>query len=451
MPAEHDERARLLDERIAAWAAAPGPRVLAVSLGVRHAITGPDGQRLVDPHLDAVLARCRAEGLRAGVVLLGQDHLADDDWRAMASDPDAFPASLLRTRWRGAGRALPKAVVDLPEPARAPLLVDGIDFGGNMLDQVREFAARGLVTNARLTSPVTAMLDELRPDALLLTHEGHREPWILAARRASIPTFAIQHGILYPTHPGYAHPRNAARMMADCTFVYGDYERDVLLRYGAYLQDEVEVSGSPRLDLDRAVAPAGREDDRAAMRRELGIADGDRLLVVSTTNGRVTRRFDFADVLARILGGPLPGVHVVFKQHPGERDEGPYRATLQGLAAAGGYAAPAMTVVREIDLYRLLRAADAHLGFNSTVLTEAVMTGAPNLIAAGQRYGDVLGYVEAGVAVPVRTVGELLDALDDPRPPDPDARQAFLASHFRDGDASSRIVARMRAGFREPR
>ena len=133
-------------------------------------------------------------------------------------------------------------------------------------------------------------------------------------------------------------------------------------------------------------------------------------------------------------------MHIVFKQHPGERDEGPYRDLLLGLAKASGYPAPPISVVKDIDLYRLLRAADAHLGLLSTVLTEAVVTGTPNLIAMTDGHTDLLGYVQAGVARPVRTAAELLQALDASDAPDPAARQAFLDRHFLAGDASARIV-----------
>ena len=66
-----------------------------------------------------------------------------------------------------------------------------------------------------------------------------------------------------------------------------------------------------------------------------------------------------------------------------------------------------MTVTRDVDLYRLLRAADAHLGLRSTVLTDAVVVGAPNLIALVQAHADLLGYVDAGVARPVHDAAEL--------------------------------------------
>jgi hypothetical protein len=147
-----------------------------------------------------------------------------------------------------------------------------------------------------------------------------------------------------------------------------------------------------------------------------------------------------------MLGGPLPGIHVVFKKHPGELDDGPYQALLSGLARAGGYDAPPVTIVREVDLYRLLRAADAHLGLRSTVLTDAVVVGVPNLIATVQAHADILGYVEAGVARPVRNRGELLDALANPQPADAAARAAFLEHHFLPGEASEGIARVVREG-----
>jgi hypothetical protein len=131
----------------------------------------------------------------------------------------------------------------------------------------------------------------------------------------------------------------------------------------------------------------------------------------------------------------------VFKQHPGEQDEGPYRRLLTGLAEAGGYAAPAITVVKDIDLYRLLRAADGHLGLNSTVLTDAVVAGTCNLIAIVEGNRDLLGYVDAGVAIPVRNVEDVRAALTGPPPGDDPARRAFLDDHFLAGDAGARIAA----------
>ena len=172
------------------------------------------------------------------------------------------------------------------------------------------------------------------------------------------------------------------------------------------------------------------------------------MLVVSTVNLPFVRRFHVVQMLEQMLGGPLPGIHVVFKKHPGELDDGPYEELLEGLARAGGYTPPPMTVVREVDLYGLLRAADAHLGLRSTVLTDAVVVNVPNLVATVQAHADMLGYVDAGVARPVGNRTELLEALADPRPADPAARTAFLERHFLPGDASERIARAVRDGMR---
>jgi hypothetical protein len=109
-----------------------------------------------------------------------------------------------------------------------------------------------------------------------------------------------------------------------------------------------------------------------------------------------------------------------------------------------------MSIVRDIDLYRLLRAADAHLGLHSTVLTDAVMAGTDNLIARVEASGDLLGYVAAGVARPVTRVADVRAALDHPQSAHPAARRTFIEDHFRPGEASARIVAAIESEVREP-
>jgi hypothetical protein len=101
-----------------------------------------------------------------------------------------------------------------------------------------------------------------------------------------------------------------------------------------------------------------------------------------------------------------------------------------------------VTLVQSIDLYQLLAAADAHIGIYSTVLTEAVMTATPNLMFAALATADLLGYVAAGVAIPVRSGGDVLAALEAAvtAPVDDATRQAFLDLHFEPGSASQRIA-----------
>jgi hypothetical protein len=444
---ELERRATLLDRRVTRLASTRAGRVMVLShMGISQRIGVPGVDRPVDPNLGGVIDRLRATGEDPTVIGLGLDHRVDADWPAIEADDDLIPQTIVQSRWGAPDPPDPapeEMVRSLDATLAVALDVDGIDLGPALLAELRSFVRSGLPVTRRQIPRVGRLLDELRPGAILLTHEGIRTPWLVAAGRLGVPTFAVQHGVIYPTHPGYAHARHPGLVLPTRTFVFGDYERDVLLDHGGYRDDEVAVSGSPRVDLDSPTgeAPASTERERVAVRRELGVGDGDRMLVISTVNLPFIRRFHVVQMLARLFDGPLPGVHLVFKKHPGELDDGPYEILLAGLARAGGYAPHRLTVVREIDLYRLLRAADAHLGLRSTVLTDAVVVGVPNLIAAVQAHGDMLGYVQAGVARPVRDVDELRAALTDPQPQAEAARTAFLERHFRSGDASARIAA----------
>jgi len=452
--AESDRWAREIERRVRAVAASGPRKVLVLShMGLRQAVSGRPDALPVDPNLGVVVDRLRSMDRLAAIVGLGLDQRAAADRATLETDPLLLPASLLYTRWRDPGVEPEPALTGLaewPESDRGrPLEVEGIDLGRALSEAIRSAASSEIPGALRQSSRIQRAISELRPGAILMTHEGIRTTWLVAAQRAGIPTFAVQHGILYPRHPGYSGERQAGRVLPTRTFVYGPFERDTLVEYCGYLPEEVIVSGSPRLDLDRAAVGHGdaddpvREADREAVRRDLGVAQPDRMLVVSTTFLPIVRDFHLVSMLARVIGGPLPGVHVVFKQHPGERDEGPYRRLLVGLARAGGYDPPSVTVVRDIDLYRVLRAADAHLGLQSTVLTDAVVVGVPNLIAVGQAAPDLLGYAAAGVARPVRDVADVRAALASPVVADARTRRAFLERHFRPGDAGDRITAEL--------
>ncbi len=447
--AELDRRVDLLDRRIAGMAGRGTPRVVVPShLGIRQVVDSGSGSMLVDPNLGSIIDRLPERDLEPIIVGLGLDHRVDEDWSVIGSDPRLLPYSLLQTRWRGDEdpAADVAAVIDRLEVAKAiPLDGFGVDLAPLMVDELQAFASKGLDATIRQVDRIGRLISELRPRAILLSHEGIRVSWLVAAERREVPTFAVQHGVIYPTHPGYRHGRPATLVVPTRTFVYGDFERRVLRTFGSYGSDEVVVGGSPRLDLDAGsrqdVDQAASAASRSEIRRSLGVRDGDQMLVVSTTFDRFIRDSHFAHMLERTLGGPLPQIHVIFKQHPGERDQGPYVDLLRSMARAGGYPEPRTTVVRDVDLIRLLRAADAHLGFLSTVLTDTVVAGTPNLIAMVEAHGDLLGYIGARVATPVADVAAVVASLDRAVRPDPEARRAFLADHFAPGTASSRIIS----------
>ncbi|HEX2756187.1 MAG TPA: CDP-glycerol glycerophosphotransferase family protein, partial [Candidatus Limnocylindrales bacterium] len=328
----------------------------------------------------------------------------------------------------------------------SPIDAFGIDLGPLLASEVATVASRWLPGMTGSIDRIERFIKRIKPAAIVLADEYHRQDWMAAARAAGIPVAAVQHGMIYPHHNGYIHAaRPDSLRLPQRTFVFGRWERDLLREASVYRDDEVIVGGSPRLDL---VAPDPTA--RARIRAELGIADDERVVLVSGTWGGLYRRFHYPIALAALMDRPLPGVHIVVKLHPGEPDEGPYRRIIEGVAAARGFTPPRITIIQSIDLYRLLAASDVHLGIHSTVLTEAVVTRTPNLLADGLAGADLLGYVPAGVALSVRDGASLLAALDAAAAgvlTEADAA-AFTDAHFEPGSASERIAANLETWLR---
>jgi hypothetical protein len=441
--AERADRMGTIWARVDALARQPG-RLLVVLEHARQTVDGPDGPRLMNAYLGPIVERLRG-GRLDPVELDIRAHLIDDPTWA-------------RLTGAGSERLLPLDAVNgvpeetVPRPTldvdamvarigTAPAIVAGVDLGPDLRERVVDTARRVMPGRLASRDRIRWLLRRLRPAAVLLADEYHRQDWLSAAAAEGIRTVAMQHGLIYRWHNGYMHPtRPPGLRVPDRTYVFGRFERRLLTETSVYRPDEVHVGGSPRLDLLSPASP-----DREALRRSIGVEPHERLVVVSGTWGQIYRRFHYAIALADLVDRPLPGVHFVIKLHPGEKDEGPYRAIIERAAAARGLPAPRVTIVQAVDLYRLLEAADAHLGVHSTVLSEAVITGTPNLLAASLAGADLVGYVAAGVAVPVRDGGDLLAALDPsvtPRMTEA-ARRAFIEDHFEPGRATDRITGEL--------
>jgi hypothetical protein len=439
--------------RAAALAAEPERRLLVVHEHARQRVETPAGSRSINPYLDPIVERLAGSSLDPIRLDIRAQAGKEADWVRIGGEEDARlltvealvpppePGSVAPTTPAPAGpvaRVADPAILAWKDELPGRIEVAGLDLAPLLAATVAEQAALWVPGMTASIDRIERFLGWMRPRAVVLADEYHRQDWMVAASAYDIPVVAVQHGMIYPRHNGYIHQsRPPALHLADRTYVFGRWERDLLTTRSVYRPDEVVVGGSPRLDLVR-LDPSARD----AVRRELGVADGDRLVVVSGTWGSIYRRFHYPIALAALVDRPLPRVHVVVKLHPGEPDEGPYGRTIELAAAARGLEPPRVSTVKDIDLYRLLAAADAHLGIHSTVLTEAVVTRTPNLLADGLAAADLLGYVAAGVAIPVRDGGDLLAVLD--RAGDAMREEdaaAFVAAHFEPGVASERIAA----------
>jgi hypothetical protein len=439
-PPAAERRRRAMVRRLRAIEGDPRRRLLVVQAHARQRVDTPSGTRWINPYLGPVVDRLRGTRLEPFEVDI-RARLADaaawpqlDEGTLPVDVLDALGAEPRSDAGREAATRAGAAVRSLAEP----LVVRGVDLGPPLAAVVAARTEAILARRIDGVRRIAALLRRVHPAGILLADEYHRQDWLAAAGAAGVPVAAVQHGVIYRWHTGYVHASRPEQLrLPDRTYVYGTWERDLLTTVSAYRSDEVVVGGSPRLALVEAAAV-----DAAGLRRELGVAPGDRMVVLSGTWGPMYRRFHYPIALAHLFDRPLERVHLVVKLHPSEKDEGPYRRIVENLAAAGGFAPPPVTIVQAVDLYRLLAAADAHLGIHSTLLTEAVATGTPNLLAVGLASADLLGYVDAGVAVPVRDAADLLAVLERPRDEVTSEadRAAFLRAHFEPGDAARRVA-----------
>jgi hypothetical protein len=426
----------------ATLAAEPHGRLLVVYEHARQRVDTPDGPRSMNPYLDPVVDRLRGTHLEPFAVDIRARVRDDEAWERIGAGDDArvLPwdaviADAPDDEVLGDGTEIGQRVLEAGRGV--PLVAFGIDLAGVTSQEVATTAAEVMPLRARSIARIRRFLEALEPRAILLADEYHRQDWITAARGRGIPVVAVQHGLIHRYHNGYIHTeRPPGLQLPDRLYVFGRWERDLLLARSVFREDEVVVGGSPRLDLR-----TGTTTDPAAVRDQLGIGADTRLVVISGTWGPILRRFHYPIVLARLVDRPLPNVQLVVKLHPGERDEGPYRAVIEGAAAARGFQPPPISTVQWIDLYGLLAAADAHIGIHSTVLTEAVATRTPNLLADVLAEADMLDYVSAGVALPVRDGDDVLRALDTvDRDGLETSARSFSDAHFEPGSASERIA-----------
>jgi hypothetical protein len=431
---EFDEAA--LERRISDMAGRPGAVMAVVSSASFHTVEGvADGGR-IDPYVAPILDRLADRGLPVVVVVIGLEMRRSADRKRLAADPRLIPASHLASLVKVVDTSRPDdASTDLPD-LRSP--DDGFDLGPSLRSMI---VALDPWFERQATDMAAAeeLIERLKPRVVFTGWEAARTAWLGAARRNAVPSVVVQHGVVYPRSPDYERAKLPGLVRADLTCVFGAYERDLLVDRADYPPESVIVTGSPRIERSGARTPS-TVDERERVRAELGIDPVDRMLLLSAGRRFIGDTVYTVEMAGRLLDGPLPGVHIVVKLHPESRDDPVYESLFAGLAAAGGYRPTPVTVVRDVDLYRVLRSADAHLGLYSTVLTDAVLTDTPNMIAMGQAWEDIIGYVQAGVARPVYDVADVRRFMQAPVRADPEDRDRFLDAHYMAGDAAERIT-----------
>lgn len=293
-------------------------------------------------------------------------------------------------------------------------------------------------------------LDRVRPRLVVLTDEADSQGLSLvsACRIRSVPTIAVQHGVLHPFHFGYVHDPADHRAsppfpLPDLTLVYGAYFREVLEHCGHFPPGSVRVTGSPGSD---AMVRARALPRDPGFRERLGLSGRGPLVVLATQPLPDLRdRENILEATCRAMDR-MPGGVLVVKPHPAEWDLAAHRAALRR------HGLPEL-LLPEADLTDLFRHADLAVAQSSTTLIEALLLGCPAITLNLTGDPEILPYAGSGACLEARDWQSLAKGMiamaGDPafRLPYELARGPFLRSMLGDldGCATGRVLEALMA------
>jgi hypothetical protein len=290
---------------------------------------------------------------------------------------------------------------------RAAGQVDGVDLWPVLERELEGVALLQWPWSARAMDEAGGALDRLSPRAVTTYAEagGWGRALVLEARRRGIPSIGIQHGFIYRHWLNYLHEadellargEDRGAPIPDRTLVFDRYAARHLETAGRYPADAIAVTGSARLDELAARVGAWTGEARLEARHDLGVADGERLVVLAA------KATEIAGQLPTVVAAvhEVEGARLVIKPHPAE--------TADAYAEATADATRVSIAPRDADLARLLAAADALVTMNSTVAIDALVLGVPALVVGLPN--NLSPFVDAGVMLGAGEAAEVAPRL----------------------------------------
>ncbi|HJH25846.1 MAG TPA: hypothetical protein C5S37_03520, partial [Methanophagales archaeon] len=176
------------------------------------------------------------------------------------------------------------------------------------------------------------MIKAEKPDLILLQNEygsNERCYLVVAAKLENIPSLALQHGVIHPTHKGYMHtqdeisPEGSVKSpycpIPDKTAVYGTYHKDLLTKVSAYPEDSVVVTGQPRYDM---LYHADEFYTKEKFLKKYKINPNHRIILWTTQCHGISNEENIKNFKAVFeTMQNIKDATLVIKQHPGEGRE----------------------------------------------------------------------------------------------------------------------------------
>lgn len=281
------------------------------------------------------------------------------------------------------------------------LQYDGIDLFGILKPRIKAYffskfysflgAARNIEAGMKLIRDydidITICIDE----------NGHSRFLVFASHMCKIPSIGLQHGIIYPFNISYNYGKKDIHyyentlncILAGKTAVFGNKARNLLLKYGNYSPNQLEVTGQPRTDI---FIESKHQYSKKAMCKKLGIDFNKKLVVYASQpfEDMSEQKIAITELVKSLKG---LDVELVVKMHPDD-DSSFYDNVLSELKCNA-------IATKEADLYTLLFCSDLVISVSSTVMLEALIMDKPviqlNLLENYAFFEDLEGKVFAKV------------------------------------------------------
>jgi len=260
---------------------------------------------------------------------------------------------------------------------------------------------------------------------------------ILLLKRNSIPTIALQHGIISPSHPAYIYtdPRDM-EYLPDITCLYGEVDRDYILNHSNYITGQLIVTGSPRSDLIY-YADAIYSRDRFCLINK--IPHNHRILLWTTQSHGMTNEENIK-LLDLVLGtcDRIPNCTLLIKQHPGERRS--HNRLINSYCKQ--YSCNSKILLKDSDIFEAIHVSDLVITYSSTTGREAVAFRKPLIVLDPL---DRAGYCKEGVGIFVSTIEEAVEVINQLLSDDKKLaiiQEKFIKRYFYaiDGKSTERVI-----------
>jgi hypothetical protein len=296
------------------------------------------------------------------------------------------------------------------------------------------------------------MISEERPGLILLQNEysEFERALVVAGKLKGIPTLAVQHGIITPTHYGYIFDQEdkGKVLLPVTTCVYGQYHKDLLTKNSIYGPEQVVVTGEPRYDVLHRVDKIYSKKDFLEKYR---INPDNRILLWATQCHGLSDEENIRNLGAVFeTVQNIKNVALLIKQHPGEGEE--YTKMIKDCLA--NYKIDVVITGKSSDTYEQLFVCDLLITKNSTTAMEAVALNKPVIVLNLSGEPDIVDYVEQGVALGVYREEDLKPSIEKLLKDDSELaknRGAYIEKYLYkiDGKATERVLKLIEEIIRE--